>query len=592
MKYSLFHREDNELNTYEIEQEITKLGVKYNINNYGLDYYDALPKLQCHSDENEATDGAYVLLFYKGSQYLNGELGDVNYWISDDLVDMIGLNEGICHLLTNSEYNVKGDKIAIKTNVLPSFTRDLVNFGVQQGNIVNSWNFGHPMATFVPNTYTTNGDSIYDKSWKSYINDLYDVDSRQMDCYVLLGDAPKVSMLRKYYWFENGIWRLNEIKDANIASNEPVLCSFIKVKDTNAYTLSAITDTGIENIVLNQDRIGQAGGTITGTIYLQSGGRWFSNDSSGNITGRDASGNTYYLSGALTPFTGSGESTQISITVPANDGANQIVWEVRVEDDFDNALVATFVQEMRSIASLQFVSGTSSTNLTKNSGVANLYYQYYFRPIGAPSPTMTYEGDWIRPTNYTGPNPKQIKVYYDANDTTSARTATITINAIGSNGETLTDVATLTQAASMEAGSLNFNESTRNVSSGAGTTYIGVTWQNMDANSLYATAYTPYGVYNWATNAQYVPAMSAVAVSYEVNETRVERELTVEVNGDDLNGNYKRATMTLHQGVGTNTIDVSTNEIKALYNQVGYGNFGYFGVSGGTTPYTITVQDN
>lgn len=591
MKYSLFHRdyEQKELNSYEIEQDVAKLGVHYNINNLDLDYFDALPKLQCHTKDNEASDGSNVLLFFKGMQALNGQLGNVNYWITDDLMDMISLNDGVCHILTNDEYDTNGNRIAIKTNILPSFTRDLINFGVQEGNIVNSWNFGHPMATFVPNTYTTKGDSIYDKSWKSFINDVYDVDSRKLQCYVRIEDNPKVSLLRKYFWFDNSIWRLNEIKDWNISSNEPVLCEFIKVKDTRAYTLSAITSTGIENIVLDQDKIAQSGGTITGTIYLQSGGRWYSPDDSGRITGRDASGNTYTLDGALTPYTGSGENTPISIVVPANWEASQIIWDVRVEDDFDNWLSATFVQEMRSIASLQFVSGTSAVNVSKEGGYVNLYYMYYFRPAGATNPTMTYSGDWIRPTNYTGPVPKQIKVYFDENTDTNPRTATITLTALGSNGETLTATATITQEGRAADGSVSWDSPIEYVESGAGQTMVGISWDNIDTSTLTASTWAGYGNYKWA-RADIDVFHSAVTITYEENDTIADRTIEVDLYGDDFNGSVHSAVLMVHQENGSNTIDVEKDYINWCFNRSNVTE--RFGVSGAGTTYTITIQDD
>lgn len=42
-------------------------------------------------------------------------------------------------------------------------------------------------------------------------------------------------MLRRFYWFDNAIWRLNTVTDWNISNYAPTKCEFVKVMDINNY---------------------------------------------------------------------------------------------------------------------------------------------------------------------------------------------------------------------------------------------------------------------------------------------------------------------------------------------------------------------
>ena len=347
MKISLFSQDAEEggYNTYEYEVPTKKWNTD-NINNLGLEGYDLMPKLQCHTEKNEASDGEGVLLFYNGEISTMGEWGYTNYWITDDINDMVFANDGQpCWIITADEYNALGQRIAWKMRKLPLFTRDIILFGSQQGNIVHSWNFGHPMETFVPNTYTTDGDCLYDKFWKAYINDLYNVDSKRVTLSFLPNERPNVNWLRKWWYFDNGIWRMNEIKDWDVTSDGVVQCEFIKVQDVNNYALSAVTYEGIKEFYLERDTVGNSGGTVTGHLYLQNGGHWYTGDDSGIITGYDRYGNYYLVEGAISPVTGAGTYNTFTVTIPPNSGNSGVIeWTINIEDDFDNHFFATILQ--------------------------------------------------------------------------------------------------------------------------------------------------------------------------------------------------------------------------------------------------------
>jgi len=55
-------------------------------------------------------------------------------------------------------------------------------------------------------------------------------------------------MLRRFYWFDNAIWRLNTITDWNISSYAPTKCEFVKVMDVNNYKNDIILNTAAFSI--------------------------------------------------------------------------------------------------------------------------------------------------------------------------------------------------------------------------------------------------------------------------------------------------------------------------------------------------------
>lgn len=447
MKYTLYEPSTGgTTESFELEVPTRVLNTA-EINNSGLKGYDVMPKLQCHSDHNEATDGDGVLLFYDGAVQ-----AQTDYWLTDDVLEMQTLNGGnACWLMPGLGIDAGGNNIAIKLTQLPHFTRDLVLFGLQEGNIVNSWNFGRPQVTFSPRMYSTEGDNIYDKCWKAYINDMYNVDGRKLNCYVNLQGIPTNAWLRRWYWFDNGIWRLNEIKDYNVADPATTQCEFIKVQDVDNYKLDEITPAGVESLTLNKYTVARSGETITGVVYLQSGGRWFSADSSGLITGYDEDGNYYYAEGALHPFTGSGVTTNISVTFPPSSAQTPITWNVCVEDGFDYRICKTVVQEGDNTSYIRFA--TVYEQLGPRGGLLELYYSE--KLIDEDTITINVEatGAYSDPSwlHFVSIDKVGKRLTFSAGTYTGPltnRNARVTISATGEDGNTYSSTVTVVQMSS------------------------------------------------------------------------------------------------------------------------------------------------
>lgn len=80
------------------------------------------------------------------------------------------------------------------------------------------------------------------------MTDLYDVNNRRLTCSVRFPERPNGLMLRRFYWFDNAIWRLNTVTDWNISSYAATKCEFVKVMDVNNYKNDIIINTAAFSI--------------------------------------------------------------------------------------------------------------------------------------------------------------------------------------------------------------------------------------------------------------------------------------------------------------------------------------------------------
>ena len=188
--------------------------------------YDAFNKVQ-FNDINKPTDGANVLLFFNG---MKNNL--VDYWITDDVAYMFQLNEKATWLWTSTEYDAGHNHIAIKTNSLPQFSRYIAD----NKNIYASWDFGRVKELYIPEiSYLDADTTIYERYWRAYINDLYDVDTRIVTAYIKFDEKPTKNSLKHFYYFENSYWVIDEIIDYNPTSYDLTKVKFVKVNDPDNY---------------------------------------------------------------------------------------------------------------------------------------------------------------------------------------------------------------------------------------------------------------------------------------------------------------------------------------------------------------------
>lgn len=190
----------------------------YNDNpNYKGYDIDSARKLELRNAENKPIDGSDILVFLEG-------WNNYPYFkVTDDVPAMDVVNDGVpCWLLG------AGDGAYI-----PIFQRYVY------GNIhliEHSLDFGVPKEMDIPGVSIAEGCTIYERGWKRYISDRYDVNTKVMTCRVGFAGIPVTQeLLRKFYWYDNSLWVLNKIKNYSLTTFDPVECEFVQVQDKSNY---------------------------------------------------------------------------------------------------------------------------------------------------------------------------------------------------------------------------------------------------------------------------------------------------------------------------------------------------------------------
>lgn len=263
--------------------------------------FDLFDKPQFHTADNSASDGAMSLLFFNGFEATTSTTaGGIRYFLTDDIEEMVVRNaKQPCWILTESETDKAGNKIGIEINSLPHFSRYKIY--KSNGYITHSWDFGRTQETYIPNSVLTEGSSIYERCWKNYIADMYDTNGRILSCYCLIRGQVNPEWLRRFYYFDNSIWRLNTIKEYNPGAYQTTMCEFLKVQDVENYALSKISndpitkfylpgyvETGTKQTEFTYSRyytIPNNVSSVTVDIEVQDGGVWYFGDGSGGYYG-------------------------------------------------------------------------------------------------------------------------------------------------------------------------------------------------------------------------------------------------------------------------------------------------------------------
>lgn len=236
---------------------------------------DWLPKLQLNND-NDPIDGTNVLCFFggfKSSPYVGGQ--QAIYYLTDDIAEMYVLNgETPCWIWTKTEKN-GNQQIAKGMTKLPIFSRMLYN---AEGNKIEyTWDFGRVRDTYVPVKAYEDKSTIYERWWADYIADLYDPNTRVVECYVKMEGKVVGDWLRAFYWWDNTYWVLTEINDYNITSYATTKCKFVRVNDLSNYTDGVTPPTAVTptaTLVPDKYMIAATGETITARVVTSDGGAW------------------------------------------------------------------------------------------------------------------------------------------------------------------------------------------------------------------------------------------------------------------------------------------------------------------------------
>lgn len=343
---------------------------------------DWLPKLQFNNG-NETIDGQNVLCFFGGFQtspYVGGQ--QAIYYLTDDLAEMYVVNgETPCWLWTLTEYN-GSDRIARGITKLPVFSRMMYND--EENSIEYTWDFGRVRNTYVPVKTYNDKSTIYERWWADYIADLYNANTRVVECYVKLEGKVLGDWLRSIYWWDNCYWALTEINDYNITSYDTTKCKFVKVNDIANYTDGIVIPTAVTpyaTIVPDTFMISSSGETINARVVTSDGGIWYL-DFPSNVHPSQVSG------------TG---DTNITITFDLNsnsDGRSLNVSATRVSTTEINFWQnGTYVDE----------KSLSVTDTALLLGPSSGYFEttVNYRNRGNDTVTISCDADWITTTGIT-----------------------------------------------------------------------------------------------------------------------------------------------------------------------------------------------
>ena len=323
-----------------------------------------MSKAQFEDKEHKGLPTENVFLFFNGYENVNG----MGYYLTDDVQEMSYLNNKPCWLMTNSEKDANGKKIAIAINNLPRFSRYF------EGNhwMMYSFDYGSPRELFVPDIQNNDEGNIYHIYFKNYFEDLYDVNTKVVTCYIKADDLTE-DTLRNIYWFRNGLWRINKIYDYNPLSPNTTKCEFIKIQDLANFDIEEATKNPWVKIALDKYYIEQTGGTITGTVRTWDNYGW-------QIEWVDYNPSTPPTRGIVTVTPEYyGQSGNFVITVPANIRDDREVMIDVTAGDIGG--IVSFrqpgVQYTFGISPTEFnVEGDYSSEATLN--ITNPYYYDWF----------------------------------------------------------------------------------------------------------------------------------------------------------------------------------------------------------------------
>lgn len=182
----------------------------------GYDYEGGV-KPEFRDAGGKGLDGQNVFLFF------DGFVNYADFKMTDDLAEMDLFNDGVpCWILTGTTSGLD----------VPMFRTYRMS-----GNIItDSLDFGRPKELAIPDAAIAANTTVYEKAWRRYLLDRYDVNTKVVTCRVHM-DGMQVSagLLRRFYWFDNALWVLNAIRNYSLTTYDPVECEFVQVQDKENY---------------------------------------------------------------------------------------------------------------------------------------------------------------------------------------------------------------------------------------------------------------------------------------------------------------------------------------------------------------------
>ena len=190
------------------------------------------------NNERSPIDAQYSLLFWNQDSSLNNYTPSIR--IIDDMESMhdesIGGDEEPCWVDTSTLNTYRSVKLHAPSTLRSHEIQQADDKKITQ---VFSWDLGYPQSNYAKwstSTYPSSA-TIYSNYWKSYIADLYDVNTRILKCYVYLSPTEMTKFsFKNFVKIGDTLWHPNQVIDYNPLSKNPVQVELIKVNDISAYT--------------------------------------------------------------------------------------------------------------------------------------------------------------------------------------------------------------------------------------------------------------------------------------------------------------------------------------------------------------------
>jgi hypothetical protein len=223
-KTYLFNDEGDTKENVDVTPKIPDRNAKW----YDKKHYDIFPKPDFRDKDGKMVDGANVLLFFNGMQEMKNSDGEyMQFYVTDDIPEFEQLNDGEPCWIMGGLHNH-----STKVNHMPVFSRYYTN---ENDWIVYSWDFGTPRELYIDGWNIDESSCIYNRFWKSYMNDELDVNTREVDCKVWFRGRVNPDMLQNFVYFDGCYWLIKEIVDYDITSQNPTKVKMVKINDLNNY---------------------------------------------------------------------------------------------------------------------------------------------------------------------------------------------------------------------------------------------------------------------------------------------------------------------------------------------------------------------
>lgn len=190
--------------------------------------YDLFPKPDFRDKDGKGIDGANVLLFYNGAVESKDVDGNyIRFFITDDIPEFESLNDGEPCWIWSRNMDYKS------ANIIPMFSR----YRTSDNNtwVTHSWDFGTPKQIYISDYSIDNSSDIYTRYWKTYITDEFDMNTREVDLKIRFKGKVNPDFLMNFIYYDGAIWKIMEIIDYNVTSQECTKVKMVKVQDINNY---------------------------------------------------------------------------------------------------------------------------------------------------------------------------------------------------------------------------------------------------------------------------------------------------------------------------------------------------------------------